>query len=62
MYAPSIAGGVNERGNAEIHAVDDRTGIVVTIEIDSKNWKETLSKLGRMHGVGISVANHIPVQ
>ena len=60
-YAPSIAAGVNPKGNAEIHAID-QSGIVVTIEIDSSHWKEVLSKLSRLSGVGIPIANQLPKQ
>lgn len=57
MFPPEIGGRIGEGGNPEILAIDKNTGIVVSIEVDSRYWKPTLEKLSRMHGVGIYPAN-----
>lgn len=57
MFPPEIGGRIGEGGNPEILAIDKNTGIVVSIEVDSRYWKQTLFKLGQLHGVGIYPAN-----
>lgn len=60
MFAPEIGGRVGESGNPEILAIDNQTGIVVAIEVESQYWKQVLAQLGRIQGVGIIPANALP--
>lgn len=60
MFPPEIGGRVGESGNPEILAIDSKNGIVVAIEVDSQYWKQTLTKLGSLGGVGIIPANQLP--
>jgi hypothetical protein len=56
-YPPQIAAGVNDNGNVEIHGIDEGTGLVCTIEIESSRWNHVYQQLGRLRGVGIYKAN-----
>lgn len=57
MFAPEIGGQIGLNGNPEILAIDRATGTVVSIEVESQYWKQVLSKLGQIRGVGIHPAN-----
>jgi hypothetical protein len=52
-----IAAGVNDEGNVEIHGIQEETGMVFTIVIDSSRWDHVYKQLGRLKGVGIYHAN-----
>lgn len=56
-FAKAVGGDISPRGNPRILAIDEATGIIVGIEIESSGWKNVLEKLGRMKGVGITPAN-----
>jgi hypothetical protein len=57
IFPEQIGGSISENGNPVIQGIDTSSGIVVSIEINSQNWKEVLAKLGRLEGVGIVPAN-----
>lgn len=58
MFAPEIGGRISpDTGNPQILAIDNKTGIVVSIEVDSQYWKSVLGKLGQLRGVGILPGN-----
>ena len=61
MQGNQIAAGVNDQGNVEIAAIDMNTGMTVIVEVHSLVWKETLTKLGRLSGVGIYKAGRIGI-
>lgn len=60
IFPEQIGGTISQNGNPQILGIDDKTGVVVAIEINSANWKECLAKLGRLQGVGIIPANQLP--
>ena len=57
IFPEQVAGRISENGNPQILGIDEKSGAVVAIEIDSAYWKDVLSKLGRLEGVGIIPAN-----
>lgn len=57
IFPEQLGGRISENGNPQILGIDTATGIAVSIEVNSTHWKEVLSKLGRLEGVGIIPAN-----
>ena len=57
IFPEQVGGRISENGNPQILGIDNKTGIVVAIEVQSAHWKEVLAKLGRLHGVGIVPAS-----
>ena len=57
IFPEQLGGRISENGNPQILGIDTQTGIAVSIEVSSQSWKEVLSKLGRLQGVGIIPAN-----
>jgi hypothetical protein len=59
-FPNSIGAKISDRGNPVILGVDEASGIVVGIEVNSANWKDVLKKLGQLGGIGIIPANQLP--
>lgn len=60
IFPEQIGGRISENGNPQILGIDTKTGIAVSIEVQSQSWKQVLAKLGTLEGIGIIPANQVP--
>ena len=61
-FPEQVGGRISENGNPQILGIDNKTGIVVAIEVQSASWKNVLQKLGQLQGIGITPANAAEIQ